>query len=530
MAGAATTPSSPQLLASHSPWMRTSNSFEEAQLVVPHTRIRYPDPIARRFWLERHPGFSVRDSIEPDGPRWEAAVALTNALFRWENQRIYGPTTHPLDEPDLPFMEFLEQPSQTSFQPWLDMRVDVSNDVYPKVFDDGNVETYYTTWQLLLAAEVADAGVHFRINLAHEPARRSVREALDTGNWPADHAIRTGPSTYTMRGFIEHRSALDAIVWFVEETHRALTQIRKGETGRFQFNENQNALSSQAERQAAQASSQRFHASPEDIIKLCRFLSERWWDWNQDGRPLIADAYKEFLGQTVHMARILGDLSFADIRDRVGRKSGWLKPILDVIWPDWKEEEKDRARRTLMASIGKSENGDLDSEHINAFIEFLGQKNLDGFFWRLNSFENHAFRGNEFALDGMRGDLQGMAVAVEHVVRALGGTKVQLYDMFKELWHNTEVVTLLKCDGVSRLARTGKQDWPTLKREIESLRKQGAAESIAADLVMAYRIRGGAHHTIPEADQFELERLFVGLMRVAALTFAEVQRHGAVKV
>ena len=34
---------------------------------------------------------------------------------------------------------------------------------------------------------------------------------------------------------------------------------------------------------------------------------------------------------------------------------------------------------------------------------------------------------------------------------------------------------------------------------------------IAADLVMAYRIRGGAHTTLLEDDQFELEALFVGL-------------------
>jgi hypothetical protein len=47
---------------------------------------------------------------------------------------------------------------------------------------------------------------------------------------------------------------------------------------------------------------------------------------------------------------------------------------------------------------------------------------------------------------------------------------------------------------------------------------------IAADLVMAHRIRGGVHTILPEDDQFELEALFLTLMRAAVLTFAEVRR------
>jgi hypothetical protein len=477
------------------------------------------------MWLERHEQYSLRDATEADGPRWDSAVELTNTLFRWSNPTVYGLSAHPLDDPDPRFMEFLERPLEINFQPWLGLRVDVSNDVYPKLFDACNIEAYYTTWQLLLSAEVAEAGVHFRVNLADETVRRTVYEALGAGKQPAVHARLSGVSVRAMRGFTEHKSALDAIVWFAEETNRALAEIVKGESGRFQLDEEQSCRFTHAELQAAEAARQRFHTGLDDLIKLCRFLSERWSDWEHDGRLLIADAYKEFLGQAVRMARVLGQLSFADVRDRVGKKGGWFKPILDIIWPDWKEEEKDRARRTLTASIGKPETGDLDSAHINAFVEFLGRRDgLEAFFWRLRSFEDHAFRGNEFALEGMRSDLQGMAVTVEHVVRTLGGAKDQLYEMFKELWKGTEVVVLLKRNDISSFARTPILDWATLKRKIELLRTQGPAQSIAADLVMAHRIRGGVHHILPEADQFELERLFVGLMRAAALTFAHVQR------
>lgn len=159
-------------------------SIEEARLVVAHTRLRYPDPIARRMWLEIHPDFTVRSDIEPDGPRWQSAVELSNALHRWENHRVYGPSAHPLDDVDPRFSEFLQQPTQVPFERWLDMRVNVSNDIYPELFDSGNVKSFYTTWQLLLAAEVADTGVHCRVNLADRTVSRGLYQAIGAGNLP----------------------------------------------------------------------------------------------------------------------------------------------------------------------------------------------------------------------------------------------------------------------------------------------------------------------------------------------------------
>jgi hypothetical protein len=41
------------------------------------------------------------------------------------------------------------------------------------------------------------------------------------------------------------------------------------------------------------------------LIRLSRFLAQRWSEWNGNGRPLIADAYKDFLGETVQMIKLL---------------------------------------------------------------------------------------------------------------------------------------------------------------------------------------------------------------------------------
>jgi hypothetical protein len=510
-------------------------SLEAARLLIPRIRIRYPDPVARRFWLERHER-QLKHEVEPDGVRWESAVQLSNAMYRWGNHIVYGASPHPLDDPDPRFYEFIQCPAATAFQPWQEMRVDVSNDVEATLFDSHSVESYYSSWQLLLAAEVADAGIHFRINLADEDISRSAHGALRDGKTPADgYSVNLLP-VHATRDFVKHETTLNAVVWYAEECGRALMEILKEQGGgRFRLSQTQHECYLQANLDAAQMSARRHQINIDELVELCRLLSARWSDWNRNGRPLIADTYKEFLAETVQMAKQFGELSFLEVRDRVGNVGGWHKPVLDAVWPNWAEQEKDRVRLTLKASITSEKDGVLDAANVDAFVDFLAGEGLEAFFWRLRSFEDHAFRGNEFAIEGMKSDLQGIAVAVEHVAIALGGTETQLYEKFKQLWRSPDVLGILKRDDVSRLARQERlaHNWSVLKAKIDALRSEEGGK-IAADLVMAHRIRAGVHHALPEDDQFELEALFVTLMRAAALTFAEAQRtkkgrQGAVK-
>lgn len=503
-------------------------SLEAARLLIPRVRILYPDPIARRFWLVRHEHSprQLKQPVEPDGSRWDAAVELSNSLYKWQKYYFYGLSPNPLDDPDPRFAEFLQRPPEVAFKRWLDMRVDVSNDIETKLFDGCNFESYYTAWQLLLAAEVADAGVHMRMNLADADITRAAHEALRDGRTPADtgYSFNLLP-VHAARDFAKYESALDAVVWFTEERSRALNDITKEQGGRFRLSQEQGARYEQASHDAAAMSIGRFHVDIDHLIALIRFLGERWSDWNRDGRPHIADAYKDFLGAAVILTRRVGKLSFSELRDRVGSVGGWFKPILDVVWPSWAEQEKERVRLTLKAAMTPDKSDGIADADIVAFAEFLASEGLEAFFWRLKSFEDHALRGNEFALEGMKSDIQGMAVAVEHVVATLGGTKTQLDDKFKQLWRDPDVLRILNRDAVYQLGRQPRlvQDWPALKAKIDALRREKGGK-IAADLVMAYRIRGGVHIMLPEDDEFELEALFVGLMRAAILTFVEVRR------
>src|SRR3981189_236398 len=76
-------------------------SLEAARLLVPRCRVRYPAPIARRFWLLTHEHMprQLIHSVEPDGTRWDAAVDFDKAMHRWAKSIVYGPSAHPLDDP-----------------------------------------------------------------------------------------------------------------------------------------------------------------------------------------------------------------------------------------------------------------------------------------------------------------------------------------------------------------------------------------------------------------------------------------------
>lgn len=505
-------------------------SLDETGLLHPRIRIRYPDAIARRFWLAKHDHLQcqLRLPLEADGERWDAAVDLDNALHRWQSYHAYGLSPHPLDDPEPRFSEFIQQPKNFPFERRLDRRVDVSRDKYETLFDDCNIEDYYNSWQVLFAAEVADAGVHLRINLADKDIARATHEALDKGRIPegVSYSFNLMP-VHAARDFAEHERALDALVWFTEECGLRLSMIAvKHGGGRFRLNPSESAQYEQTSQSLAEASVDRFHINGDELVDLIRFLSEYWSKWDRDGRPRIADAYKKFLGQAVLLTRRIESLTFTDLRDRIGKGDGRFKPILDVIWSNWAEEEKERARLTLKTAMGsgKSAGPAIADVDIEAFVNFLATEGLEAFFWRLNSFENHAFRGNEFALEGMKSDVQGMAIAVEHIAEALGGTKTQLYDKFKQLWRNPEVLQIIKRNDVTPLARQAQwaEGWPALKADINALRGEPGGQ-VAADLVMAQRIRGGVHTALPEDDQFVLEELFIGLMRAALLTFVEVR-------
>ena len=498
-------------------------ALESDGLIRPRLRLRWPDPIARRLWLEEHDGIdSLHEIIEPDGARWDAANNLVQAL---NNRCINSDAPHPFDDPDPMFAKFLQTAQDQEFLPHQDRKVSVSCNKYPELYDSGNVKDFYTGWQVLAAAEVADMGIHIRMNTSDSQVVEDMRSAVHEKRLPKGHTHLLYAPIRAMKGLVKHEATLDAIVWSVEEGSAALSRITGSQgSGRFRLTEDQDRQYREAQNDAARSGSRRYGVESSDVIAACQFLAQRWSDWNSEGRPLISDAYKIYLASAVRLLQMTTDMTFGCIRDAVGHQGSSSKPTLDVVWPDWAGAQKERIARTLQGVVAAAGPGALSADEIAAFGDFVEQKYQDAIFLRIESFVRHAFEEMNAPMAGMSSDLQGMAVAVEQAVRAMGGTKDQLFQMFRELWLEPDVARLLKSKKTLAEQRRTSSQWPSLKVEIEQLRSSGPAEAVAADLIMASRLRGAVHHQLPEKDQFELERLFVVLLRAVAMTHAHVQR------
>ncbi|MEM8575796.1 MAG: hypothetical protein AAGF48_14360 [Pseudomonadota bacterium] len=91
--------------------------------------------------------------------------------------------------------------------------------------------------------------------------------------------------------------------------------------------------------------------------------------------------------------------------------------------------------------------------------------------------------------------------------------------MFSGLWEGTDVGRFLRKN--KKLLEQGKPPEDLLD-DINALGAEGGASEIAADLILAARIRGAVHHALQISNQLELERLLVRVLRAAALTHAHV--------
>ncbi|MBE0581262.1 hypothetical protein [Devosia sp.] len=499
--------------------------FEESGLVRPIIRLVWPEAIARRWWRETRDWAGVMvDEMEPDGLRLNAAVELANALFKLRG--AHNDLPHPLDDPDPTWEPFLQRDAAQTFVRRAERRYSIGNALHAVAHDRGHLRDFYSAWQVLAAAEIAEMGIFFRLDMTNDAVAEAARIALRERRAPDGPAHEVFAPNRALRGLREHRAALDAAVWASEEGEMALLRAARSHGGRrFQLTETEDA-SYRADREtAARVAMARHTVDAKAVLALCRFLAEQWIHWDDQGRPLIAEAYRIHLAAAVRMLQVAEGLSFEQVVQQADAETTGTGSLLRRVWPDWSAEQQERLTRTLRSALPVEGPGAVSNEELEEFATFLDQERQDAIFLRLGSFERHAFDTDDpAAMGGRASDLQGVAVAVEHVVRAMGGQGDQLYDMFKRSWHGTPVDRLLRAN--EQLARNGDRmkDWPALKAEIAALAATGAAGTVAANLIMAHRMRGAVHNPMAEDDQFELERILVQVLAAAAMTHAHVSR------
>ncbi len=461
--------------------------LEKERILVPHTRIIYPAAVERR-WLSENSnyGWVPKGVLERDTQRWRAAYNLEKALYDGASRGIFGDdplqVPFPLDAPKPEWLPFISDPQLTKFKPWRVYRVRVDCDDGPD-WQPKNVRVYYSSWQLL--------------------------QFLESG---------AGGSNYTLAKFKEHESMLNAVTHYADEYDNNYLFVIGLDSRRRLLTGEQSEEIEHRSKAVTDACRSKFNVTYERLITLAKFLACRWSEWDYLGRPILAEAYKSVLSQTIILARKVQSVEFEQVVEDVGRVSGNFKPTLRVIYRNWASEWRESAERLFssFSSPAALLRADFSAEQVSEFLDFVEANGLEGFYWHWRAFNKRIFSVDPNRLVVMRSYLQGMALSVEHFAGALlvkrgVHPRQQLYEKFKQIWpSNSEVGKLLKNQSYRNIAyQKGviDLDW------FESKQGLGEAVEIASDLAICHAIRGNAHQQISETNQLRLERMSLILLR-----------------
>lgn len=505
---------------------RKLERLEEHRILIPRMRLRYPDEIERRWYSKNPYGIRCYGTKEPNGPRWNAAKSLERARrgLNWphfDNDPLEHP--NPLDTPDLSWMQFIQLPKRRNFVKWSDFRVNVNCRPNGPKWHSDTIVTYYSTWQLLLYLECHDMGTRFYGNTENwNCSGGDIPESWSGGGLEFE-PIRS------LKSFRKFDRQLDAVVWFAEERSLNDNYVLRHMHVRRLIEDHENIEMERRSQVLAHRCRKRFRVTYPQLIQLIKFLASRWGDWNSIGYEHHTKAYKIFIRKAVIFARCLKGAPFDQIVNDVGRATGHFKPTLRVIFSDWAAEWRDDAER-LLASFSRPDpllKANFSSEQANAFLDFVEHNDLFEFYWRWRSFNERAFSGDSNHMAGLRSDLQGMALSVEHIVDALlkGNVqhrKLQFFEKCKQVFPaSTDVGRLLLRENEFRAVAYGNLtnalDW------FEGKQGSGVANETAADIAVCHAIRGNAHSPIIETNQLKLERLSLILLRGVMRIFLEAE-------
>ena len=506
------------------------------RLLKPRLRLRYPENIARRIYFEtRGMGETPIGPLEPDGQQWDIACELHQSLFRYDNYIAYCQTPHPFSRADNRYKGLLESAEELPFANKETFTIDVSSDKYPVLKSRSHVQHYYSSWQVPLAAEVADSGMHYCLNWHIDSVTdKMVQVAFEKGKIPNVPTTRSIVFAHAIKEFKKHQSVLDAATTLEEKSSIHCHLLHKYKGSRFTPTADDILLQQKFDAQTASECAKEFNISAVSLVDAIRYFLDRWLHWSRNSRPSFCAAYENLVSIAIKLSMHFLREDYTSIKFRLESDSAHRVSILDEMWPDWLAENKEKTLLTLREAL-KDFPHVIESDLVK-FAEFVSQNGLETFFWRLSSFEEHALRGNAFWTSGMSAEIQGMAVVVEHLSRRLMQLNFapklkddnDLLKQFKRIFgSNSVIVSMLKNNAVTKPAVGAKgstSDWLLLRSHLASLRSQGKDAAIVADLLTARYVRGAVHYKFPEVEQFESSEIFVSLMRASFFCFFECKQ------
>lgn len=426
--------------------------FERQRIVVPVARVRWPDSMV----IEERNGVS---DPPPTQTERDATKALSNALSLWSRFDA---------DPELPHSFDLgaQAPGATlittdvasqKFVDWINFRTNIHAPGQDPLYVPDGFDTYYHGWQVLLVADALQMGVR----MIFDTRQPELFDLAITGRL-ADIPKEVVYSNVSFDGPRGLAKGLEWAHWFDAAAKVEAVRLRKraalsrGHSGQAFILQGKeladfNALQKRsAERALAEIASTR-----DQVLSFLVYLCERWDEWCCRGQSEVATEYKLQLRLALRMAMYAFDTDFDALAVEVGRSTGHFANTLDVIFPDWKADARNRTELSLKHSIvAKAPSADaylsLDDAAITDLLDWLERNDQWKVHLSIEAIEKYQFSPSPVDHSALAKEVESLSTTFEHLVNALleeagVGSSGTLMTKVQKFWNtSSEVHDVLK--------------------------------------------------------------------------------------
>ena len=397
-------------------------------------RIRFPSDLVREI-------VHIKDRIgqlaEPptegftDLPSDRAAHSLWAALD-FGNGYLDASWRHPLDVQNGRWWPLILTDQQTPLDraywnrrvTWLDENGDERQ-------SGEGCRAYFHGWQILLLAEAERSRIEIYATETFRKAFRSPGVEMQP-SLSGSYATERFDGYHAMRTLLEHRPCLEAASWFGMYTNtafspRSLKRVERTASG-------DRAMLCHVASEAVG----RFSVSSSVLVEAIGALSALWSEWDQKmDRPKVAAAYSAIIG-------VMGELWIAhtggtrdELEALVGKRAGWTKPILGVIFPNWRAEGQSALLRmmskptTRAARLFEIAGWHWNKETAQSFVSWLNANGLHAVFWALDGIIRAGRSDDAVTREAITRECLLMAVTMERILVSLGVDELVTLDRKK---------------------------------------------------------------------------------------------------
>lgn len=508
---------------------------EKHGILTPVARLRFPPEIARRWFKDRYPQEDVPDPIEDDTPRIDAASELREQIYSnlWGKAEVYGERTHLLDDiaPEhAPFVQTTFE--KKDFVPWKEFRAVIALRDGKEIGDSGDsVRACYHYWQVFALAAFLRSGVSILYDLSDDTLFHDLwKLEIPNGARGKLHASINLEARHELKAIMEQRLMFDTVAYFEAYRHNALQKYvhdfdRK--TGKLSLDHSR--AYRKREKAIAKETLARSAVKPRHVLEFIKFQCELWDTATRRGPANVAEEYRRNIQSTIELYRLVSRASVADIVSEVGRVGGRFEPILKVIFPDWLEEQRDLAERSLKSWIVPSMAGlppsfavsEQDVEHFCTWIEEQGLLQL---YWHFKRLIDIGRADDSISRSATAAEAVGFANTAELLVNAVIFGRKQsprgqsLLPKIKSILAagSPQIVKLI--DEHRKLTHTSTSTLKARIAQIDRLKKGGADAPVVRAILKLVVIRNeGSHLGLQSFDRQAIYDLLEALIRAALI-------------